>query len=147
MRKNKHHCQMHSVKVQESGVPSVRVLDGCVVHNLGCCTSGSPSSSGAVNTKTVASVPVSTLLTYVIKWSLASDVISYLVPMAYLLGGMSCSATAVWLGVQVPQSVKVYLWHFPVGHVFLKSLKVLLQFCQISLSSGLFTMFSGFLAI
>ena len=64
-----------------------------VVHNVGHCTSGSPSSSGAVNTKTVTFVPISTLLTSLIRWSLASDVASCLVPIAWLLKCMSfCSA-------------------------------------------------------
>ena len=67
---------------------------GYVVHDVGHYTSDSPSSSGAVNTKAVASVPTLTLLTSVIKWSLASDVAFFLVPMAWPLGGMSfCSAT------------------------------------------------------
>ena len=57
-----------------------------VLLNAWCCTSGSLSSSGAVNTKAVASFPTSTLLTFVFKWSLASDVASCLVPIAWLLG-------------------------------------------------------------
>ena len=38
-----------------------------VVHGLGHCTSGSPSSSRSVNTKAVASIPTLHLLTSVIK--------------------------------------------------------------------------------
>ena len=53
-----------------------------VVHDVRHCTSGSPSSSGAVNTKAVASVQISILLTSVIKWSLASDVASCLAHIA-----------------------------------------------------------------
>ena len=57
-------CFQQQIAVQDI----VKVLDGKlyrmhVVHDLGHNTSGSPSSSGAVNTKAVASVPTLTLLT------------------------------------------------------------------------------------
>ena len=52
------------------------------VHDVGCLPSGSPSSSGEVNTKAVASVPTLTLLASLIKWSLDTDVASCLVPAA-----------------------------------------------------------------
>ena len=60
----------------------MRATRWAVMHGVGHCTSGSSFSSGAVNTKEVASVPISTLLTSFIKWSLASDVASCLVPAA-----------------------------------------------------------------
>ena len=48
-------------------------------YNVGCYTSVSPSSSGAVNRKAVASIPTLIVLTSVIKWCLASDVATCLV--------------------------------------------------------------------
>ena len=49
-------------------------------------TSGSPSSSESVNTKAVASFSTSTLLPLVVLYSVASDVASCHVPIAWLLG-------------------------------------------------------------
>ena len=80
-------------KNDSSSLPVCKGTGWAVVHDVGWCTSDSSLSSGEVNTKTVASVLTSTLLTSVIKRPLASDVASCLVPIAWLLEGMSYSAT------------------------------------------------------
>ena len=71
-----------------------------VVDDVKHYMSGFPPTSKAVNTKAVTSVPSSTLLASVIKWSLASDVVPCLAPIAWLLEGMSfCSVTDLFCGL------------------------------------------------
>ena len=52
------------------------------IYGVGYYTSGSPSSSGAVNTKTLAFVYNINFIEPVIMWFLASNVGSCLVPIA-----------------------------------------------------------------
>ena len=91
---------------------------GYVVHNVGCYTSGSPSSSGTGNTKVIASVSALTLLTSVIKWSLVTDVVSCLLSISWLLEclvfysatKLSCGLFSCNLLVHLVELCKLLIW-------------------------------------